>query len=109
MSNPAELEELKALCPGAQEIPEARQVYIFLPNLKLPAGCKPPQADALLCAHSREGYPTRLFLSQPVVGKGSNWNTHRIADKTWHTWSWNYVSAEQRLIQILLGHLEAFR
>ena len=109
MIDRSQFEELSSLYPGARIIPEGGQEYIFLPNLTLPKGCQPTVVDALLCPGSRDGYATRLFLSAPVVGKGNNWNQHHIANRTWHTWSWRDVSADQRLIQILLGHLDAFK
>lgn len=103
------LAELRAICLDAKEMTEGGLTYILLPNLKLPAGCNPPQVDGLLCLQARDGYPTRLFLSQPVAGKVSNWATHRILDRTWHTWSWNNVSSGLRPAQILAEHLRAFR
>lgn len=109
MADGKEVDELKALYPNAQEISEVGQAYIYLPTLRLPEGCQPALVEGLLCAHARDGYATRLFLSAPVAGKGNNWTQHHIANRTWHTWSWKDVSASQRLVQILLGHLDAFK
>jgi len=104
---PDQLEELRRLCPGAQELPQGGTEYIFLPALKHP--CAPGTLDALLCPQQHSGYPTRLFLSAPITGKGANWSTHTILGRTWHTWSWNHVSSDQRLAEILAQHLRALR
>lgn len=103
------LEEIRALSPEAREMTEAGLVYLHLPGLKLPQGCDPQVVDALLCLQPRDGYATRLFLSARISNKGQNWNSHRILDREWHTWSWNGVSADLRPIEILLGHLRALR
>jgi len=103
------LEELRAICPAAKEMSEASYAYVYLPGLKLPLGCSPCQADALLCLHSRHGYQSWLMLSAPVVGKGNNWTTHHVLDRTWHACSWDRVSADLRPAQALAEHLRAFR
>jgi hypothetical protein len=109
MIPPEQMEELRAICPDAREMSEAGLAYVFLPGLRLPDGSNPPQADSLLCLESREGYPTRLFVSQQVAGRGNNWNSFRILDKTWFACSWNNVSSALRPTQILAEHLRAFR
>jgi hypothetical protein len=100
------LDEILALCPRASVIEEGGLAYIHLPVLILPDG---DAAEALLCLSGRDGYPTRLFLSRPVSGKGNNWSVHRILDKAWHTWSWKDVPACLRPIDILMSHLDALR
>ena len=109
MIPPDALEEIKRICHGAQEMSEAGVAYLHLPQLKLPDGRTSTIVEALLCMQSRDGYPTRLFLSQPFSGKGQNWTTHRILDKVWHTCSWNHISSDLRPAQILAEHLRAFR
>lgn len=103
------LEELRMLCPEAKVLSEAGLDFILLPGLRLSTGTETLVVDGLLCPHSRDGYATRLFLSQQIQGKGSNWSQHRILDRSWHTWSWNNVSSELRLAQILAEHLRALR
>ncbi len=108
MPRPAdEMDDLRRMCPGAQEMPEAGIEYISLPGLK--HLCAPGTLDALLCPQQHGGYATRLFLSAPIAGKGNNWSTHVILSRTWHTWSWNHVPANQRLAEILAQHLRALR
>jgi hypothetical protein len=108
MPRPAdEMDDLKRMCPGAQEMPEGGIEYVFLPGLKHP--CAPGALDALLCPQQHSNYPTRLFLSAVIPGKGNNWSTHTILSRTWHTWSWNNVPANQRLAEILAQHLRALR
>jgi len=106
---PEQMGELKAICADAREMSEAGQAYVYLPGLRLPEGSNPAEADGLLSLQGREGYPTRLFLSQQIVGKGNNWNSFRILDKTWFACSWNNVSSALRLAEILAEHLRAFR
>ena len=99
------LEEVKQVCPLAEEMSEAGLVYLVLPNLKLPDG---QIIDALLCLQPRDGYPTRLFVSART-SKALNWTCHRILDRDWHTWSWTGVAPSLRPIEILIGHLGALR
>ncbi len=103
-----ELQELRAVCPGAVEMSEAGVRYIFLPKLSVPGV---GELDGLLRPQQAagDGYVTRLYLSAPVAGKGQNWSTQRILDRTWHTWSWNNVPPSYRLSQILTNHLRALR
>jgi hypothetical protein len=107
MVDEAAMNELRAIAPGAQEMSEAGITYIHLPTLKLP--CAPGDVEALLCTQQHGGYTTRLFLSQPASGKGTNWSPHQIFGKTWHTWSWNNVPANIRPAEILRCHLDAFQ
>jgi hypothetical protein len=109
MVPPEQMEELRAICPDAREMSEAGLPYVHLPGLRLPEHSNPPQADGLLSLQGREGYPTRLFVSRQVIGKGNNWNTFRILDKTWFACSWNNVSSSLRPAEILAEHLRAFR
>ncbi len=100
------LEEIASVFAGARVVEEGGCTYVHLPRLNLPDG---GDAEALLCLSGRDGYPTRLFLSRAVAGKGNNWSVHRILDKPWHTWSWNNVPADLRPIEILMSHVGALR
>lgn len=104
------LAEIRVVCPDAQEMQEGSIIYIYLPILKLPAGCSPPEVEGLLrLGQGSDGYTTRLFLSTPFPRKGQNWTVHRILDKTWHTFSYNSVPAHLRPIEILANHLGVLR
>lgn len=103
------LRELGELCGEVRELGEGGKAYIYLPRLRLPLGCIPVEVEGLLCVQEHSGYATRLFLSQPVNGRGANWSIHHIVDRTWHTWSWNNVSAQMRPAAILAEHLRALR
>ena len=108
MVDDAAMDELRTLCPGAQEKAEGGVAYIYLPHLKL--ACVPGgSAEALLCIQAHSGYATRLFFSQSAAPKGNNWTTHQILSRTWHTWSWRDVPATLRPAEILLAHLDALR
>jgi hypothetical protein len=100
-----ELAELGLLSGAVTEFREGEKRYLLLGRVTLPAGCGPSATEALLCPQERDGYQTRLFLAEPVSGRGANWTVHRILDRNWHTWSWQGISANQRLAQILRGHL----
>jgi hypothetical protein len=104
-----QIDELKPLCGGVREIPQGEQPFLLLERLKLPPGCQPAEVDALLALHAREGYATRLYLSAPMPHRGGNWTNVYLLDRTWHTWSWKDVSAQQRAAQVLAGHLKALR
>jgi hypothetical protein len=102
-----QVEELRQICAEVREMNEAGVRYLYLKvtvhGVGELEGLLRPQAAA------SDSYTTRLFLSQPVPGKGENWTTHRILDRTWHTWSWNNVHASGRLAEILANHLRALR
>jgi hypothetical protein len=100
------LDEIVALSSGAALMSEGGLTYIHLPVLIMPDG---GNAEALLCLSGRDGYPTRLFLSRQVSGRGANWSVHRILDKAWHTWSWRDVPSDLRPIEVLMSHLDALR
>lgn len=103
------IEEITELfCDEAHVMEEAGITYVYLPDLHMPMGNNPPLQDALLSLNPRDGYPTRLFLSSPIPGKGSNWSIHNILGKSWHTISWNYVEFNGRLADVLANHLKAF-
>jgi hypothetical protein len=104
---PEHITELRLACSGEPaEMAEAGQVYIHLPGLKVPNS---GQQDALLCLSAHSGYSTRLFLVQPVPGKGANWNQFHILGRTWYSWSWNNVSPDLRPMEVLAEHLRGLR
>jgi len=100
------LEEMRAISPDPTVKEAGGLTYIHLPRITAPNGTV---MGALLCLQGRDGYLTRLFLSEPVPGKGNNWTAHQILDKTWHTWSWNHVEANQRPMEIFAAHMKALR
>jgi hypothetical protein len=105
-----QMAELKQLCPDVRQCEEAGCTYLFLPGLRLPAGCSPAVIDALLCPCARDGYASRLFFAELVQSRRTlNWNANRvrILERNWDAFSWK-VSAERRLLQMLAGHLRAF-
>ena len=104
-----DLKEIRELCPGAEFMTEGGVAYIFLPGLKIPVGdTETLIRDGLLCLQSHSNYPTRLFLSEPIPGKGANWKVHRILERTWHTWSWKDVVPDRPAV-VLAQHLRAFQ
>jgi hypothetical protein len=106
----ASLADLRAVCPGAELMQERGVTYIHIPVLRLPPGCVPAEVEALLRpGPGPDGYTTRLFFSHPFPSRGQNWTTHRILDKPWHTFSFNNVPADSRLVEMLINHLSVLR
>src|SRR5437764_602418 len=104
MSSTDELTELKTLCPGASQAEEGKVVFFLLPSLTLPDGCIPKVVDALLCPSARDGYPSRLFLSERITSRQNlNWNATnvRILDRNWHAYSWMLKHSKLRLVQLV--------
>ncbi len=105
-----ELVELLAVFPRAQRGVEGGVTYFLLPDIAVPAPGG-TTADALLCPSSRDGYPSRLFLSTPLIaGRAKNLNASnvRILERNWHAVSWK-VRSGLRLLQMVAAHLDAFR
>lgn len=105
------VDELCALCPGARAYTEGGIDYVFLPSLRLPAGCNPDVVDCLLCMGARDGYENRLFFGTVVnAPTGRNWNTQnvRILERNWFAYSWR-VPNGLRPIELLIGHLKGLR
>ena len=67
---PSTSRELRLASADAAEMAEGGRTYVFMPALKLPNCCTPPQTEALLCLSEHSGYATRLFLKEPVSGRG---------------------------------------
>lgn len=109
VTKPEEVEELARLYGSAKVISEAGFDYVHIEKLKFVSDGEEVEVEALLCPQLRDGYSTRLFLVRPFTNKGQNWSQHSILGKSWHSWSWQHVPADQRLVQILLCHLNALR
>ena len=109
-----QIDTLKTLYPNASIAEEGGVQFILLENLKLPEGTSPSSVTGLLCPSDRDGYPSRLYLSQQVThkGKGQNWNPKNsvvILGKSWWAISWKITKKELTLTDLLLEHLRAFR
>lgn len=104
-----QIDEVKPLCGSVHQIMQGEQPFLLMERLRLPPGCQPAEVDALLALHPRDGYPTRLYLSAPMPHRGENWTTVYLLDRSWQTWSWKDVSAQQRAAQVLAGHLRVLR
>lgn len=106
-----EVRELLRQHPDTQEGTEAGVRYFLIPGLRLPAGCSPDRADALLCPTPRDGYPSRLFFAEAVAcSTPRNWNASnvRIMERNWFAISWK-VNPNLRLAQMVAAHLTAFQ
>jgi hypothetical protein len=109
-----QIDELKKMYPVLSTAEEGDFRFILIENLKLPEGCEPKIVKGLLCPMTRDGYPSRLFLSAKVThkGKGQNWNPQNgtvILGEHWWAVSWKTTRSGQTIREMLLDHLEAFR
>jgi hypothetical protein len=100
--------ELTQLFPGATPATEGGVQFFLMPKLRLPDRCTPGQVDALLCPTQRDGYPSRLFVAEQVQPCRAGWATARILEHNWYAASWR-TREGQRLAQMVLSHLDAFR
>jgi len=107
-----QIEELKRAFGKVQYGEEGGYVFLLIPSLHLPEGCKPEIVDALLCPMERDGYPSRLFFSEEVVPlKPRNWNAKnvRILESNWWAFSWRLNHPKLRLIQMVGAHLKGLK
>jgi hypothetical protein len=106
IEKPKGYDAFKTLYPGASLESEAGVRYILVPGLKIVAGNDIIERDALICPQQHGGYTTRLFLSAIIATKSLNWTgTVTILNRPWVTWSWNNVSADLLVLEILANHL----
>ena len=109
------LAPLKRVYEGALALVDGVYTFFAIPALPVTVGGSVRHMDALLCSQHHSGYMTRLFLAEPVDerqsidGQPANWTQHPILGRTWHSWSWQGVEADQPLLQILAAHLKALR
>jgi hypothetical protein len=108
MPSAEELAEVKDLCSAAACVSEGAQIFVDLPGLKIPVGDKFVVRNGLLTLQAHGGYASRLFLSEPISGKGNNWTAHTVLGRQWHTPSWSEVPPA-RPIEMLQQHLKVYR
>jgi hypothetical protein len=108
-----QVDELKCYHFNLQVAEEGGFTFILIPELRMPDGCTPQTVDALLCPFTRDGYPSRLFLSSKVVhkGPGQNWNANGVIlfGRQWWAVSWHTHKEDQRLLGMVTAHLQAFK
>ncbi len=113
MYPPDQIDGLKMLFPELSAAEEGGTTFIRIENLILPEGCVPRTVEALLCPIARDGYSSRLFLSEKIShgGGGTNWNPQGgsvILGRQWWAVSWQ-TRPGQTLSEMVLDHLGAFR
>ena len=110
MINGNEVKKLKTVFPDLRLGKESSTEFIWIRGLVLPEGCDPEVLDGLVCSTPRDGYPTRLYLSQKILhgGPGKNWNANgvQILGKSWWAVSWRVES--RNLLELVQNHLRAF-
>jgi hypothetical protein len=107
-----QIDELKTCFPNLAAVEDGEQTFILISSLPLPSGCDPQQVDGLLCPFRRDNYRSRLFLSARIShkGPGQNWNANGviIAGRQWWAVSWDTKTDKQRLLAMIMSHLQAF-
>lgn len=105
-----QIQELKLYCSKLARCEEGGVPLFLLEGLRLPDGCTPATVDALLCPTPRDGYESKLYLSERVQARSTpNWTVSgvRICERNWHAYSWRVTRTGLRLAEILAGHLKA--
>lgn len=106
----AELGRLRRLCPDAQLMTEGGQTVVHLPKVQFQAGAARVTRDLLLWPSARDGYSTRLFLSDQVHGSVARaWTAFNLCAGTWWAVSWQGVPDNLPWIEIMASHLRAFQ
>ena len=101
----AQMANMRSLCKDAELWEEGEKPLVFLPGLKVHSGGEIHAVDGLLCPRERDGYETRLFLSQAFQGKVGTWTAFNIKGRTWYSCSWQGVPATLPWLEILANHL----
>jgi hypothetical protein len=106
-----QIEELEKHYEGVRRIEEGGLTYFYIPALILPDGCEPKVVEAMLCPVQRDGYTSRLFLSEIVKTPfARNWNANgvRIVERQWYAFSYNDIRG-MTLLQMLAAHLRGMK
>ena len=109
-----QIDKLKTHCTSVSSVVVGNITYLVLRGLKLPPGASAATVDAMIrLGDTGDGYATRLYLSQRVIGASKlavNWNSNdqRILEQIWFAYSWK-AAADLPLEEILLEHLKGLR
>lgn len=105
-----QLARLRTLCPQAALLTEGGQTVVHLPSVTFEAKSSRVTRDLLLWPGPRDGYLSRLFLSEQVASTEARpWTAYNLCGGTWWAVSWQGVPADLPWIEILAGHLGAFK
>ena len=107
-----QIEALKKLYPELAAASEGGTVFIRINKLVLSEPCQPREVVGLLCPTARDGYPSRLFVSEKVNHSGKvSWNPAdgcMILGQQWWALSWK-TRPGQTLVQMVIDHLGGFQ
>ena len=104
-----EVEKLRRLCRGAELWDEGGQEIVFLPDLRFESSSGRREMDALLWPAPRDGYESRLFLSEAIPARAGHNGAANIKGRPWYAVSWRGVSASLPWVEVLANHLRAYR
>ena len=100
---------VKHAYPDAELWQEGQQPVPYIAELSIRTRTGNVVRDALLWPAPRDGYESRLFLSEAISAPDAkNWNAFSIAGRQWFACSWRGVSANLPWLEMLLAHLRAF-
>lgn len=105
----SQISEMKSLFGvGIQSFKEGDHKFILIPNQRIPGGVDTESVDLLLCPTSWGGYNSKLFFSRQIkTSQVRNWRpTARIAERTWHSFSWN-IPVGLSLVEQIMIYLKA--
>jgi hypothetical protein len=106
----SQLEGLRVISAQAAVVHDGTSIGVLLPKARIqgPAGVE--TMDAILCPRGLGAYVTRLLLERRVPGRdGLNWQQVMAFGGSWHTWSWQGISADQPWIKIFAEHARHLR
>ncbi len=104
---PAQFAALKALYKDCRLLKEGGNPVVLLPGVSFRAANDDVVMDLLLHPSAHSGYVTRLFFERKIVGRGDNWNPHRVVDREWWAPSWKDVHPSLPWPSMLCAHLRA--
>lgn len=104
-----QFKNVRAAYPAAELWNEGQQPVVHVPSVSIRSQGGTIVRNILLWPAMREGYASRLFVSEPIhAPKAKNWNVFSIAGRSWHACSWNDVNAGLPWLEMILAHLRAF-
>lgn len=110
MDAQTQLVSLRNLSPQAELMTEGGQVAAYLPSVQFEAKGAKVTRNLLLWPGPKDGYLTRLFLSEQVQStEGRAWTSFSLCGGTWWAVSWQGVAANLPWLAILANHLRAFK
>ena len=100
------------LCDLAEPDQDGGIPLLRIKGLRVPLSSGARVLDAVLCPTTHAGYHTRLFFAEnlgPFASRTANWNPVVWFGATWFAPSWQGVSPDLTITQMVATHLQALR